>query len=56
MYVHVMDQNKTALERAFEIARSGLPTRVTDIRTRLRSEGYDDLQLFGRVLTKSGHL
>jgi hypothetical protein len=47
-----MHQNKTTLERAFEIARSGLPRGVEDIRTQLKSEGYDTRQLHGPTLRK----
>jgi hypothetical protein len=47
-----MDQNKTALERAFELAKSGEYSNVPDIRVRLRSEGYDSRQLQGPALTK----
>ena len=43
-----MDQNKTTLERAFELARSGMPVDL--IRAKLNAEGYDGKQLFGRTL------
>ena len=46
-----MDQGKTALERAFEIAKTGAPMSVTDIRDQLRAEGYGTQQLEGRSLT-----
>ena len=37
-----MDSKVTALERAFQLARSGHMATVGDIRKRLRREGYDD--------------
>lgn len=46
-----MDQGKTALERAFEIAKTGASMGVTDIRDQLRAEGYEIRQLEGRSLT-----
>ena len=45
-----MDQNKTVLERAFEIASSGARS-VDDVRKQLKAEGYDQSQLQGRTLT-----
>jgi len=47
-----MDHNKSPLERAFEIAKSGECETVSDIRDRLRAEGYDHRQLEGPVLAK----
>jgi hypothetical protein len=47
-----MDQSKTALERAFEIARFGRPRGVSDIRARLKDEGYDEGQILGRGLKR----
>jgi hypothetical protein len=45
-----MEQDKTALERAFEIAASGART-MDDVRRQLKAEGYDQSQLEGRTLT-----
>jgi hypothetical protein len=36
-----MDPNLSALERAFQLARSGQVSNVEDIRKRLKQEGYD---------------
>ena len=47
-----MDQNKTSLERAFELARSGGCRSVTEIRSRLKSEGYSESDISGGALTK----
>ena len=35
-----MEPNKTAIERAFELARAGLYLEVSEIKERLRHEGY----------------
>ena len=35
-----MEPNKTAIERAFELARTGLFLEVGEIKDRLRREGY----------------
>jgi len=45
-----MHPDKTALERAFELARSGKITTVAKIRQSLKSEGYSDSQLIGTAL------
>jgi len=45
-----MDQNKTALERAFELAASGQYSALDQVRRALRAEGYFDAQLTGRTL------
>jgi hypothetical protein len=45
-----MDQTKTALERAFELAKSGNVASVTDLRARIKSEGYAQNQLDGPAL------
>lgn len=45
-----MDPDKTTLERAFEIAATGAPTNVADIRAQLRAEGYDSQKIEGRSL------
>lgn len=47
-----MDQNKTALERAFELAASGACRTVADIRHRVKLEGYPQQQIEGRALSK----
>jgi hypothetical protein len=47
-----MDQNKTAIERAFDLARSGEFDSVTRIKDRLKAEGYAVAQIEGRALSK----
>ncbi|KAF0161412.1 MAG: hypothetical protein FD157_4139 [Rhodocyclaceae bacterium] len=47
-----MDADKTTIERAFELARSGDCRRVGDIVARLDREGYDGRQIQGSVLKK----
>ena len=47
----VMDQHPTALERAFELARSGRVKDVSEIRAVLKRERHDDRQLQGWQLT-----
>ena len=47
-----MNPYKTALERAFEIARSGEYPTVDLIIRRLNKEGYNGNQVIGRVLVK----
>jgi hypothetical protein len=42
----------TALERAFQLARSGLPNSVAEIRKRLSLEGYTAAQVDGKALRK----
>lgn len=42
----------TALERAFELARSGEFGSVEQIRARLKVEGYDPRHVQGKALTK----
>lgn len=44
--------DKTALERAFEIARSGACEKVEDIRKQLAHEGFDRRQVEGRALSQ----
>ena len=48
-----MDSKVTALERAFQLARSGRMTTFDDIRKQLKREGYDDRVVAdgGRSLT-----
>ena len=47
-----MDKHQTALERAFELARSGKYRSMDDLRHRLSREGYDRRQLDGRALSR----
>ena len=47
-----MDADKTTIERAFDLARSGACSRVGDIVARLGREGYDGRQIHGPVLKK----
>jgi hypothetical protein len=46
----VMDHGITAVERAFQLARSSACTCVKDIKERLMAEGYSANQISGRVL------
>jgi hypothetical protein len=46
-----MKPNMTAIERAFELARSGHVASVADIRAQLKREGYEQSLVVGRVLT-----
>ena len=45
-----MSTRPTALERAFQLAGSGRPATVADIKKALRSEGYASEQIDGRAL------
>ena len=47
-----MDSGTTALERAFQLARSGDYVSVSDIKKQLSFEGYSASQVAGRTLTK----
>jgi hypothetical protein len=47
-----MDQKMTALERAFQLARSGRVAGLTEIITSLNREGYSSSQVEGRVLKR----
>ncbi len=47
-----MDHTLTALERAFQLARSGGYTSVPDIKKQLSIEGYSAAQVTGGTLTK----
>jgi hypothetical protein len=47
-----MDNSITALERAFQLARSGDYTSVPDIRKRLVQERYSVSQITGGALSK----
>jgi hypothetical protein len=42
----------TEIERAFELARSGGPSSIDDIRKRLTAEGYSTDQIAGKSLSK----
>lgn len=47
-----MDPNKTALERAFELAKSGRYQTVADVRRAVSSEGYAQQQISGPALAR----
>ena len=47
-----MDHHKYPLERAFELAKEGSCSTVTDIRRRMQWEGYKYEQVEGRELHK----
>jgi hypothetical protein len=47
-----MDQKMTALERAFQLARSGQVAGLTEIVTSLNREGYSGSQIEGRLLKR----
>ena len=47
-----MNQTMTALERAFELAKSGKCDGVSDIKKMLKSEGYSLSQIEGGTLRK----
>jgi hypothetical protein len=47
-----MDRNITALERAFQLARSGNHASVADIKKQLKTEGYLVAQITGPTLLK----
>ena len=47
-----MDQKITALERAFQLARSGNVAALSDIITSLNREGYYASQIEGPVLKR----
>jgi hypothetical protein len=47
-----MDTHKTALERAFDLARAGGCDCIAAIVMRLKREGYDGHQIEGRQLRK----
>ena len=47
-----MINNKTVLERAFDLARSGKCLNVSDLINRLKSEGYTLEQIEGPSLYK----
>lgn len=43
---------KTALERAFELAESGVVRSTSDIRVALKKEGYNEHQVQGQALSR----
>lgn len=47
-----MEANKSCLERAFEIARSGLAPNFVHLLKQLKSEGYGQDQIYGPALKK----
>jgi hypothetical protein len=47
-----MDQKMTALERAFQLAKSGRVADVTEIGLALRREGYAAAQIEGPLLKR----
>jgi hypothetical protein len=47
-----MNFKQTALERAFELARSGRHETVEEIRRQLAREGHNQYQIAGPVLTR----
>ena len=47
-----MNSLLTALERAFELARSGVCEDLTTLRRRLQAEGYSSRLIVGRSLTR----
>ena len=48
----VMDHGITAMERAFQLAKSGSCASVTIIKMRLKAEGYSVAQITGRALSR----
>ena len=48
-----MERKPSALERAFQLARSGRIANVDEIKKRLRQEGYDQLAVEGGPSLKS---
>jgi hypothetical protein len=47
-----MQANLSALERAFQLARSGQVIDVKDIKAQLKREGYDLAQITGSLLVR----
>jgi hypothetical protein len=47
-----MQSNKTAIERAFELASSGRCNDITILKKIVSAEGYDARQLEGRAIVK----
>jgi hypothetical protein len=48
----MMDGNKTAVERAFELASSGQVTSVAELRRALADDGYSATQVVGPHLMR----
>jgi hypothetical protein len=47
-----MKDRPTALERAFQLARSGRPKSINDIKRELGKEPYSSSQITGKTLRK----
>ncbi|HVZ05434.1 hypothetical protein [Hyphomicrobium sp.] len=47
-----MDQNTSALERAFQLAKSGRCATVQEVKRDMKKEGYSINQVTGRALQK----
>jgi len=47
-----MNHTVTAIERAFELAKSGSYASVTAIKKQLKAEGHSLDQIIGRVLSR----
>jgi hypothetical protein len=47
-----MDQRMTALERAFQLAKSGRVAGLTDIIASLKRDGYSAIQIEGPLLKR----
>ena len=47
-----MEANKSCLERAFEIARSGRASNLLYLLNQLKSVGYSQDEIYGPVLKK----
>ena len=47
-----MSNRPTALERAFELARSGECAGVSEVKARLRAEGFGPEQITGPALSR----
>jgi hypothetical protein len=52
LLLSAMDPKLSAIERAFQIARSGHAPNVQDIKDALRKEGYSPEQISGSALSK----
>jgi hypothetical protein len=50
--VSIVDQNITALERAFQLAKSGNVATIDAIRHQLKAEGYSVATVTGNTLTR----
>ncbi len=48
--LQLMEPHVSALERAFELARSGRCVSVGHIKQQLKAEGYSTDQIFGQAL------